>query len=97
MSQQRIYVGNLEFSLGEDDITRHMQTHGAKVVKVDIVRDRETLRSKGFGFVDVTADTDMRQVIEKANGTSLNGRTLTVNEARPKAPAGSYGRDRREQ
>jgi RNA recognition motif-containing protein len=39
----------------------------------------------------------MRQVIEKANGTSLNGRTLTVNEARPKAPAGSYGRDRREQ
>lgn len=89
----RIYVGNLSFSLGQDDITRHMQSFGAKVVKVDIVTDRDTGKSKGFGFVDVTEDTDMRRVIEQANGTSLGGRTLTVNEARPKAPKQSTGSD----
>jgi len=96
----RIYVGNLSFSLGQDDISRHMQSFGAKVIKVDIVMDRDTGRSKGFGFVDVTEDTDVRKVIEKANGSNLAGRSLTVNEARPKAPRSDndtgHGRSRSE-
>ena len=98
---QKIYCGNISFSCGEDDLSRHLQSFGAKVVQAQIITDRDTGKSKGFGFVEVSDDTDMRDVIQKANGKELNGRALTVNEARPKAPrpdsgGANYGRERRE-
>lgn len=89
----KIYCGNISFASGEDDLRRHIESFGAKVTNVQVIMDRDTGRSKGFGFVEVTDDTDMRRVIEQANGTNLNGRTLTVNEARPKAPKPSTGSD----
>ena len=95
----KIYVGNIAFTCGEDDLRRHIESFGGKVTNVQIITDRDTGRSKGFGFVELSDDSDMRRVIEQANGTELSGRALTVNEARPKAPKSNspgYGRDRRD-
>lgn len=96
----KLYVGNISFKSGEDDVQRHLTAHGAKVTNTTIITDRDTGRSKGFGFVEITDDTDAAKVIDSANGSNLDGRTLTVNEARPKAPRSSdgdsYGRNRRE-
>ncbi len=89
----KIYVGNISFKCGEDDLSRHLTSFGAKVIATQIITDRDTGKSKGFGFVEVSDDTDMRQVIEQANGSNLDGRSLTVNEARPKAPRKETGSD----
>lgn len=96
----KVFVGNLAFSCTQEDVSRHFQSFGATVQEVQIVTDRETGKARGFGFVTLSEDTDTRQIIQQANGTTLNGRQLTVNEAKPKTPRGdsnaSYGRDRRE-
>ena len=77
----RIYVGNLPFSSTEDGLTELFSTHG-DVDSVSIITDRETGRSRGFGCVEMTTGGD--EAITTLNGYSLDGRSLTVNEARPR-------------
>jgi cold-inducible RNA-binding protein len=88
---KKIYVGNLSFQTTESDITDAFSSFGA-VESVSIITDRETGRSKGFGFVQM-AEADADKAITSLNGTDLGGRNLTVNEARPmvKRDGGGFG------
>ncbi|MBN2309942.1 MAG: RNA-binding protein [Candidatus Hydrogenedentes bacterium] len=78
-----IYVGNLSFDSGAEDIRELFSAHG-QVDDVRVISDRETGRSKGFGFVEMPNDSEARSAINQLNGTDLHGRNLTVNEARPR-------------
>ena len=78
---KKVYVGNLPFRTTEEELTGLFQQVGA-VESVSIITDRETGRSKGFGFVSMNSD-DAHKAIAQFNGTQFNGRALTVNEARP--------------
>ena len=79
-----LYVGNLPWSVTEDQLAQEFSPYG-EVVSARIVTDRETGRSRGFGFVEMAAD-DLEPVISAMNGFNLDGRNLTVNEARPRQP-----------
>lgn len=79
----RIFVGNLPFSMNEDELRGLFETHGA-VETADIITDRETGRSRGFGFVEMRDDGEARRAIEALAEHVADGRTLTVNEARPR-------------
>ena len=79
---KKIYVGNLSFQTTESDITSAFAGYGS-VESVSIITDRDTGRSKGFGFVQMTEQVDADKAIAALNGTQLDGRTLTVNEAKP--------------
>ena len=83
---KNLYVGNLPHSTTEADLRAFFEAHGA-VDKVSIVTDKETGRSRGFGFVEMTDSSEADKAIAALNGTELGGRTLTVNEARPKSGA----------
>lgn len=80
-----IYVGNLSFSTTDEDLSRLFSQYGT-VNRATVVKDRETGRSRGFGFVEMTDETAARAAIKAVNGKDLGGRALTVNEARPRAP-----------
>lgn len=79
----KLYVGNLAFSTTEDRLREIFEAHGA-VSSATIVMDRETGRSRGFGFVEMNDDAQARAAIDALNGQSMDGRDLTVNEARPR-------------
>jgi RNA recognition motif-containing protein len=79
----RIFVANLAWTTTEDELERLFEPYGI-VNRTQIVTDRETGRSRGFGFVEMPDDTEAQAAIDELNGTSLGGRTLTVNEARPR-------------
>ena len=79
----RIYVGNLSFNATEEDIRQAFAEHG-EVAEVNIIQDRETGRSRGFAFVEMPDDGQAKEAIEKVNLTEIDGRAVTVNEARPK-------------
>jgi len=87
---KNIYVGNLDFSTTEEQLRTLFEPHGA-VDKVTLVRDRATGQSRGFGFVEMTNDAEGEKAIAALNGSSLGGRNLNVNEARPKVERGSGG------
>jgi len=78
---KKVYVGNLPFNTTEEDLTNLFSQVGP-VESVSIITDRDTGRSKGFGFVSMGSD-DAEKAIAQFNGTDFNGRALTVNEARP--------------
>ena len=80
-----IYVGNLPYKAQEDEIRDMFQSFG-DVASVRIITDHETGRSKGFGFVEMDDDEQAKAAIEELNGVDMQGRPLTVNEARPRAP-----------
>jgi RNA recognition motif-containing protein len=80
-----IYVGNLAFTASEDDVRQLFEQYGA-VDKVHLITDRETGRARGFGFVEMADSQAAQQAIQGLNGTALNGRALTVNEAKPREP-----------
>jgi RNA recognition motif-containing protein len=86
---KNIFVGNLSFGATEDGIRSLFESYGA-VDRVNIVTDRDTGQSRGFAFVEMAVDTEGDRAINELNGQDLNGRTLNVNEARPK-PARSNG------
>jgi len=93
---KNIFVGNLDFNTSEEDLRQAFEAYGA-VDRVSIMTDRETGRSRGFGFVEMTNAEDGEKAIAALNGSQLGGRTLNVNEARPKAEragGGGGGRDR---
>jgi RNA recognition motif-containing protein len=81
---KKIYVGNLPFSATEDDVRELFAQHGT-VHSVSLVNDRETGRPRGFGFVEMD---DISAAIEALNGQDFGGRTLRVDEARPREPRG---------
>jgi len=86
----RIYVGNLPFSTTDDSLRSLFESHGA-VTSAAVIIDRETGRSRGFGFVEMN-DSDGRAAIEALNGQDLEGRALVVNEAKERAPrSGGFG------
>lgn len=79
----KLYVGNLPFSTSDNDLRDIFAGHG-EVSSASVVIDRETGRSRGFGFVEMSNDDEGRAAIEAMNGYSLQGRALVVNEARPR-------------
>ena len=93
---KNIFVGNLNFNTSEDELRQMFEAHG-QVERVSIMTDRETGRSRGFGFVEMTNAEEAERAIAALNGSQLGGRTLNVNEARPKperSGGGGGGRDR---
>ncbi|MCD6119293.1 RNA-binding protein [bacterium] len=85
-----IYVGNLSYDCSEDDLRMAFSVHG-EVESARIITDRDTRRSKGFGFVEMPDDDQARAAINALNGTELVGRTIKVNEARPREDRGGRG------
>jgi len=83
-----IYLGNLPFSATEDDVRNMFAAHG-EVTSVKLIEDRETGRPRGFGFVEME-DEGALAAIEALDGTDMGGRTLKVNEAKPRAPRPRY-------
>jgi cold-inducible RNA-binding protein len=89
---KRLYVGNLSYSLRDDDLQQLFATSGT-VVSAQVIMDRSIGRSKGFGFVEMTSDEEAQAAITAFNGKEVEGRALTVNEARPKVEGMSRGRN----
>lgn len=81
----KIYVGNLPFSATRDNLNELFTPFGT-VDSVKIVTDRDTGRSKGFGFVEMSTDDEAQAAIDKLNGSDMGGRSIVVNEARPMEP-----------
>ena len=87
----KLYVGNLPYSATSEELNALFAAHGA-VKSSDVIMDRETGRSKGFGFVEMGADAEAKAAIAAMNGVQMNGRALTVNEAKPREPrTGGFG------
>lgn len=85
-----IYVGNLSFDETESSLEAHFTAHG-EVTSARIITDRESGRSRGFGFVEMSDQTQANAAIAALNGSNVNGRDLTVNEARPREDRGGSG------
>ena len=87
---KNIFVGNLSFGATEDAVRSMFEAHGT-VDRVSIVTDRDTGQAKGFGFVEMGDNAQGESAIAALNGAELDGRAMTVNEARPKAERGGGG------
>jgi RNA recognition motif-containing protein len=83
-----IFVGNLSYDTTDSDLNAAFGRYGA-VQRASVVRDRDTGQSRGFGFVEMTNSTEAAKAMSALNGQDLNGRTLNVNEARPRADGGA--------
>lgn len=81
---KNIFVGNLSFNTNDDELRQAFEAYG-QVDRVSILTDRDTGRSRGFGFVEMSSNEDGEKAIAALNGSQLGGRTINVNEARPKA------------
>ena len=94
---KNIFVGNLDFNTSEEELRQLFEAYG-QVDRVAILTDRDTGRSRGFGFVEMTNAEDGEKAIAALNGSQVGGRTLNVNEARPKPErsGGGGGRGGRE-
>jgi cold-inducible RNA-binding protein len=86
----KLYVGNLSFQTSSEDLQQLFAQAGT-VESASVVEDRDTGRSRGFGFVEMASKEDGEKAIQQFNGTDLNGRNLTVNEARPREDRGNRG------
>ena len=85
---KRLYVGNLAYSVNDAELQQLFEQHGS-VASAQVVMDRDTGRSKGFGFVEMGSEAEAQAAIEALNNAQIGGRTLTVNEARPKTEGGA--------
>ncbi len=88
---KKLYVGNLPYSVSDSDLQQMFEAHGT-VQSAQVIMDRDTGRSKGFGFVEMGSDAEAQAAIQAMNGNEIDGRALTVNEARPKEGGGGGGR-----
>ena len=84
---KKLYVGNLDYGVTDSDLERMFAAHGT-VESAQVIMDRDTGRSKGFGFVEMKTDQEAQAAITAMNGKEVDGRSLTVNEARPKTEGG---------
>jgi len=82
---KKLYVGNLPYSIDDAQLESQFAAFG-KVESARVITDRDTGRSKGFGFVEMASDEEANKAIESLNGQGMGGRNLTVSEARPQAP-----------
>jgi cold-inducible RNA-binding protein len=88
---KKLYVGNLSYSVGNRELEQMFAAHGA-VASATVIMDRDTGRSKGFGFVEMGNDQEANAAIAALNGKDVDGRSLTVNEARPREEkSGGFG------
>ena len=87
---KKLYVGNLAYRMSDSDLQQLFEPHGT-VVSAQVIMDRDTGRSKGFGFVEMGSDDEAQAAIAALNGHEVEGRPLTVNEARPKPEGGGGG------
>ncbi len=90
---KKLYVGNLSYSVTDEDLTSLFSQCGT-VESAKVIQDRDTGRSKGFGFVEMATDQEASAAIEKLNGQDHDGRALKVNEAKPMAPRNDRGGSR---
>jgi RNA recognition motif-containing protein len=86
----KLYVGNLSFRVTSEDLQEHFGAAGA-VESANVVYDRETGRSRGFGFVEMASDDEANSAIAQFNGQEYDGRNMVVNEARPREDRGNGG------
>lgn len=86
----KLYVGNLSFHLTSDDLGEFFAQAGT-VESAKVIEDRETGRSRGFGFVEMSSEEEAKAAIEQFNGEDLEGRNIVVNEARPREERGGGG------
>ena len=87
---KKLYVGNLNYGMRDSELQELFAASGS-VLSAQVIMDRETGRSKGFGFVEMETDEEAAAAISAFNGKDIEGRALTVNEARPKAEGGGRG------
>ncbi len=87
----KMYVGNLPYEVSEEELQDHFAPHG-EVKDVNIVMDRETGRARGFGFVEMVEVSGMEAAIKELDGKDFNGRSLKINEARPRENKGGDNR-----
>lgn len=87
---KRLYVGNLSFHTTDDQLQQLFASYG-QIDSVKVVTDRDTGQSRGFGFVEVADDAQAQKAIDELNGREIDGRKLTVNEARPREERGGGG------
>ena len=87
---KKLYVGNLGYDVSNEQLQQLFAGHGT-VESAQVIMDRDTGRSKGFGFVEMKTDQEAQAAIAGLNGKEMEGRALTVNEARPKAEGGRSG------
>src|SRR6202158_5068356 len=87
---KKLYVGNLGYSVTDSDLEKLFAAHGT-VESAQVIMDRDTDRSKGFGFVEMKSDQEAQAAIQALNGQDRGGRALTVNEARPREERGPRG------
>ena len=87
---KKLYVGNLAYTVTDSELQQMFEAHGS-VTSAQVIMDRDTGRSKGFGFVEMGSDAEAQAAITALNGQQVGGRPLTVNEARPKEGGGGGG------
>jgi cold-inducible RNA-binding protein len=87
---KKLYVGNLGYQVSDSDLVKMFEAHGT-VESAQIIMDRDTGRSKGFGFVEMKTDQEAQAAIAALNGKDADGRALTVNEAKPRTEGGRGG------
>jgi RNA recognition motif-containing protein len=87
---KKLYVGNLTYGVGDSNLEQMFAAHGT-VQSAQVIMDRDTGRSKGFGFVEMGSDQEAQAAIAALNGKDVDGRNLTVNEARPREDRGNGG------
>ena len=99
MAAAKLFVGSLAYSVRDEELEEFFKTVGT-VESAKVIMDRETNRSKGFGFVEMSSDDEAKAAVEQLNGKELSGRAIIVSEARPQAPrqnrsfgGGGGGRD----
>ena len=90
MNSNKLYVGGLPYTVAEDQLQALFSEHGT-VESAKVISDRMTGRSRGFGCVEMSSQEEAQEAIDKLNGTALEGRTLTVNEAKPREPRSGGG------
>ncbi|MBD3235929.1 MAG: RNA-binding protein [Candidatus Eisenbacteria bacterium] len=89
----KLYVGNLPFEVGDDDLAELFSAHG-EVESAKVITDRETGRARGFGFVEMAQEADAQKAIQSLDGKEFQGRALKVNVAKPREDRGGGGRGR---
>lgn len=89
----KIYIGNMSFDTTEDTIRQAFEAYG-EITSINLISDRDSGRPKGFGFVEMANDEQAKAAIAGLNGTDMGGRTVNVNEARPRPEGGNRGGSR---
>ena len=87
---KKLYVGNLSYGISDSSLEQLFSSHG-QVQSAQVIMDRDTGRSKGFGFVEMGSDQEAQAAIQALNGKEVDGRSLTVNEAKPRTEGGGGG------